>query len=341
MNLVKKDQEIQGFLNGTLDNRAERLKLKDLGIYLRWASGGVLSIVEYNDRKYIPLFYRDKKPFGWNLFIGSTERQFDANGNLINNVFDEFNNPLLFINREFEEELLVFDEYPDSNKKNNKIVPICLTSHSAGIEKYYNKHIALRNKYDRLNIIEHENKFIQTKVLNTDMIVKIGNRNFSDFLICFNLMELGIEVVQVVMYRLEKGNVLIDGEILTNEEDELVRMPIALISCDFLKKHFKGNLNHLGITEGANSSFYINEPIPEEEMVLFNYDLIRRRDIVNGNTNHMKVRPGEIERYQTSFMKYFNITDCTVLPEASKYFTPASAKMLNLMFQQVNPAEYE
>lgn len=340
--------QIQSYLNGTspVADTYERVSLKEQQILLRWASGGVLPIVDYRGRKYISLFYRDKEPFGWNLFLGSSDRQFDEEGKLIKGVEAEYNNPSAFIAREFEEELLVFEEEPDFSNDKNKIIPISLPyRYDESSERFCEKHIKLRQEYDGLRIVEDDRKSIHCEFVNTKMELKIvdpkgkARRPFSNILMCFNLMELGIEAIQVIKFKLGDNNVLLDGEILSGEQDELVRMPIALISCDFLEKQFKGDLSRICYTQGTNPSMQIEKPVPSSEMVLFNYDLRERSKVVDKIKS--KTGPMEELRYTTSFDKYFDKDTCTIKEEYTRYFTPSAAKALNLMFEQVDTKEYK
>ncbi len=345
--LLNRDREIQTYLNNTSQYAGdyERVSLREQQLFLRWASGGVLPIVEYRGRKYVALFYRDKEPFGWNLFLGSSDRQFDKNGNLVKDVEEEYNRPSAFIAREFEEELLVFETEPDRSKRKNKILPISLPySNDESSERFCEKHIQLRQRYDGLNIEQDYEKSISCEFVNTKMDLGIINpsgkniRPISNVLVCFNLLELGIEVIQVVKFSLEDHNVLLDGEILASDEEELVRMPLGLISCDFLEKKFKGDISQLAYTSGSNPSIEIDEAIPASEMVLFNYDLKERLKVIN--KGKASIGPLEEARYVASFEKYFDRNTCTIKEACTRYFTPSAAKALNLMFEQIHPKEY-
>lgn len=346
--LKEDDEKIHRFFNN--DDKEMCIQLEQNNLCLRWVSGGILPIINYNERKYIPLFYRDKKPFGWNVFLGSSERQFDKDG-VPNNVENEYKDPTAVIRREFEEEILVFEEKPSIDKEINRIRPFDMPfGHDSNVDKFYSKHVALRSNYDGLTIEENNDNPINCEFHDTKMrlAIKSGGRThpgLSNVLVCFNLLELGIEVVKVIEFDLKEGNVLLDGEIITNY-NELVRMPIALVSYDFLKKHFKGDFSniHYNIDEKdlqtyKNPSMEINEPIPPEEMIVFKYDLEERLKVIN----HKKTRvgPKEEQRYNNSFKEYFDKANLTIKEERTKYFTPSAAKLLNLMFNQINPKKYE
>jgi len=59
---------------------------------LRWASGGVLSVVRWRGRVWTPFFFRDIPPFGWNISLGGSDKG------------DDLSRPDAFVEREFLEE---------------------------------------------------------------------------------------------------------------------------------------------------------------------------------------------------------------------------------------------
>ena len=109
--LKKEDRRIHQLL---LRQRQGVIDVGALGLNLRWASGGMMSVVKWRRRKWVPLFFRDIRPYGWNLALGSSERYFDSNDRLKAGYdFDkELNDPWLFILREFIEEMQVIDGSP-------------------------------------------------------------------------------------------------------------------------------------------------------------------------------------------------------------------------------------
>ena len=115
--LNEKDYEVQRFLTGKVSDEKNPeapiiIKPKDLGVSLRWASGGVLSLVRFKGQEWVPLFFRDIPPYGWNLSLGSTERRFNSQGQW--DEEGEHRHPWDFIQREFMEESIVINPPPDA-----------------------------------------------------------------------------------------------------------------------------------------------------------------------------------------------------------------------------------
>jgi hypothetical protein len=74
---------------------------------------------------------------------------------------------------------------------------------------------------------------------STRIIDPQGNEsNHFGFLVIFNLLELGIEVVRVFEYEVGAEDYFLDGELLVHADGsaELVRMPVGLISHTALKR---------------------------------------------------------------------------------------------------------
>lgn len=357
--LMNEDKDIQLFLNSIDKSIMRKIELARDKKLLRWASGGIISIVEYEGDYWIPMFYRDKEPYGWNIQLGSSERYFDKDNRVNHNVDTELNNPSKFIYREFDEELLIFKEPPNSSKEENIVIPFALPYSNENTAIDFNeKHIELRKKYDGLNIVV-DTSYVYCKQVDTKMSLQITTpdgkklKRLSNVLVCFNLLELGIEVVQVIKYKIDRNNVLLDGEILTyydkfKYKDELVRMPMALISCRFLEKHFKGDISELDYTSGVNPSIKINENITNnkaDNIIIFDYDLKQRLRVIRQEKD--TIGKYELDRYKQSFSSFFeeiktkeDDIKATVKNDFTRYFTPATAKILNLFFNQVDPKEY-
>ena len=78
--VLKLDREVQAFLAGS-DPGKIAIDLPKLDICLRWASGGALSIVtDSAGKKWVPFFFRDIPPYGWNISLGTAERWFNDDG---------------------------------------------------------------------------------------------------------------------------------------------------------------------------------------------------------------------------------------------------------------------
>ncbi len=358
--LIKLDQEIHQFLIGNSDKEEFLIDLPSLGIPLRWASGGVLSVVDIykNDKheKWTPFFFRDINPSGWNIALGASERQFDNNGNCIKPIDYELNKPSQFVYREFLEEMLVLEDAPTS-------------SSSAKFKKFYfdddlaleqqkvanlfaREHIDKRNYEEGLRIVKEENKTggFGSNVIKvnygfdtrTDLIVidREGNEHFTgNVLITFNLLELGIEVIKVLTYSLDVRNYILDGEILIrkNGDSELVRMPCALISHKALKRIFsKGNFVPQ-YSDGIQPSFSPDSiksgsSIKTNEFKMFDWDIKQRHTRMDSTNSQISLV--EKERYRSSFQNFDYIFEHKkyLNGEIPTSFNPGTAKALSLYF---------
>jgi len=89
-------QQLQGKLDSfILDGETEAYTIENSDFLFRFASGGTLPILQIGEREYFCLFLRCIHPIGWNV----------ANGGC--NSLDELRNPLLTIERELQEELII------------------------------------------------------------------------------------------------------------------------------------------------------------------------------------------------------------------------------------------
>jgi len=213
----------------------------------------------------------------------------------------------------------------------------------------------LRQKFDKINFEQSENAFdrsvIETQRVPTRTKLKVlhedGEVKVSDVLVAINIADLGIEVVEVIKFKLDRQNIILDGEILEAYDEkkgdvnqELVRMPVALISLDYLRKYFSKEDKEFNYMD---SSIVLDdkdcEILLEENMILFDYDLKKRRAFIE--INHDKFEDVQVvkecERYKNS-MKYFKLEKegVGIKEEAALLFTPASAKLLTQLFNRVD-----
>jgi len=346
--LKYKDNDIHRFLSfKTRDNEKEILLDK---FPLRWASGGVLSVVNFKKdgekKLWSPFFFRDIKPFGWNIALGASERYFDDSGILLSDINKELNDPWEFISREFLEETLILNDRPQEEKilkfKNFYFDIAEKQAQKKQASFFAKKHIKLRQDYDKLNIKDSEDDDINIYLKSTNTDIEIINNGIpnrrNDVLVSFNLLELGIEVIKVIQYDLDEKDYLLDGEIWEHGDGvkELVRMPVALISHDYLKKVFGKNKFKPRYTKGIQPSIK-GKRIRSKDIHFFNWDIIQRLRVLDRNDSKKEVGK-ELDRYEkwfnnfkTNFLdKHDNPTD----KKPSILFTPASAKILNLFFCQ-------
>jgi len=342
--IAKADDEIHHFILEKSKNKAQRIiDLKELNLPLRWLSGGVLSIVEFKGRKWIPFFFRDIKPYGWNISLGSSERQTEF-GN-------EYNSPWELIVREFLEETFILDTTPELGGsprfKRFYFDILDVERQSKLVNKFAADHIKLRQNEDMLRIINDKHNIdfnldINVQTIPTNTRIDIINPNeinrpLTGILVSFNLLELGIEVVKVFKYNLNEHDYLLDGEILEhpNGIKELVRMPCALISYEYLQKNFGKSDFTLQYTEDEPPSINAST-ITKDDIHIFDWDIKRRWQILNEKTykGSEKVR---FTKWSELFGKYFEMDKNynLVNKEIINLFTPASAKIIQYYFTNI------
>jgi hypothetical protein len=339
--LARKDADIHAMLLG--DGRLGGKRIDVKGLPMRWASGGVMSLVTYKGRQWVPLFFRDIRPYGWNISLGSSERYFDIKGQVTTNIDEELMTPTRFICREFLEETLVLAHAPreGENMQVPFIMPFgdCAAPQQKALQTS-GKHLKLRERHDRLSIEPEGQRTIAAGEMGTKMRVSIEDgkghtANLSGVLVCFNLLELGIEIVKTVSYGLADDDYILDGEVLERTPHELTRMPVALISLDYLREVFGGGPDTWRYTAGAQPSVESLRPISPNDATLFGWDIRQRMAIVKGIKEGVGT---EFARYMDWYDKFRgNFLDDRDEPisspeNMSRLFTPATAKVLSLFF---------
>jgi len=287
--------------------------------------------------------------------LGASEKQPKDNGDL-----RELRDPREVANREFAEELLILKEKPvlieDGVPTTAIVRPFYISNATAdaqALSNEFNKaHKELRNNYDNLILKEDKDWLRINDNFKTNMRLKVISKDglvwCDNVLVCFNLLELGIEVVKIVEFEIDETNYLLDGEILSNNEvSELVRMPMALIPYDSLEEIFKGDIfkdnkkeeglaqlvYQVGVTNPSVDVAFLNDKRKEEfikNIILFDYDLQRRSETLEKETDVGSERI----RYTNAFKKYFDKSTNTVQNDKILSFTPATVKILNLLFNQ-------
>jgi len=321
---------------------------------LRWASGGALSVVEIREtgKVYTPFFFRDIPPIGWHISLGASENE------------EELAQPVKYSCREFFEETLVIRGVPEIGGSRRKrfgggIGDLWLPA-LAEVEAFATEHILLRNAYDGLAIVDDAELIDWTPdptTMNLRVIDPSGKEKNYDscFLLSVNVMELGIETVMLLKYQLSQDDYLLDGEMLTGEVEgqplktTLVRMPMALISHDYLNEVFGNRESMLSyekatlvdidgnVTEVEQPSVKPARPPTESEIRIFHWDACRRRALAvapEGAPDYP--RPRERKRHEDwvrNFARYF--FDDHGQPtgkNAYPLFTPPSAKAMTYYF---------
>jgi hypothetical protein len=341
--LRKLDQEIHRFLLGRSTESSVIIPVRDEGLPFRWSSGGILSILNYKERDWVPFFFRDIPPVGWNISLGCSERYFDENWNTIGDFNEELNDPWKFIRREFLEETLVLNNDPGRERhlvfKKFYFGDKPTADEMKQADHFSQEHIRLRQNEDGIYISQPEDPIsnfrdccIKVNFSNTKTEVTIVDQGKKsspkwNILICFNLLELGIEIVRVIHYRLQDEDYLLDGEILVNDDGskELVRMPVALISLDYLKKEFEDEKLHY--TEGPQPSV-ICSSIKKKDIHVFQWDAKKRQED-RQNLRHIQ--------WKEKFSKYFiDQNGQPVVSGFNSLFTPASVKIISYYFANLS-----
>jgi hypothetical protein len=358
------DIQIQQLIAGTSKN--SDLMIPTIELPLRWASGGVLSLITCGGKIWVPLFFRDIAPVGWNVSLGSTERCFDADIILKSepdfSLENELSEPWKFLLREFLEETLIIDRPPRLAENSCRRVFQFDGSHKdqvsqAQADLFVSEHVRLRNDYDGLRLDKAKESIELEIVNNTDMVLTITGHQEEDHidrnvLVVINPLELGIEVIKVFEYEIKEDEFMLDGEILItregkNIEKELVRMPFALISLEYLWHAFgKPGFVPDFTDEEKLPAVKGSAPFSGDDLKLFGWDVLRRRQIV---ISPEQKKGKELDRYQkwcdnfaTEFEKCLETGDPSGLPYR---FTPSTAKVINTYFNcsshgRQKPAEF-
>jgi|GEM_PF-2142971 len=305
---------------------------------LRWGSGGVLSVVHWRGTDWIPFFFRDIKPEGWNLSLGASERD------------DDLSNPWSFQLREFYEETLILERAPLKNEVFVNARRFYLANardeeQMSRAEHFSAMHRSLRDDKDNLNIrmsaepIAEDSRHIRASFGNTrtELLILHGGKPHlhQDILVCINLLELGIEVVKILEYELDDNDYILDGETYALDHgDELVRMPVAMVRHSALRECFGLDSPDLVYDSPVQPS--VRARLPASAIHVFPFDVERRRAIAGG----AKGTPWEKERYgrwwKRHRSRFIDDDDTRKADDTERYvetvFTPAAAKILTYYF---------
>jgi len=351
--IFQEDKKIHEFLSWKINDKKQyEINLTKLQIPLRWASGGVLSVIRYKGQIWTPFFFRDLRPFGWDISLGASERHFDKNGKLID-LNSDLNNPWTFITREFLEETLVLNREPSKTKdqiaRQFRFSFADIRQNRESATKFINSHMECRKKYDNIKIVithqKHETDdydvYPQLQETHTDLNILHGGGGqelLRNVLVCFNLLELGIEIVKVAEYDLTDTDYLLDGKIFEHYDgngkliQELERMPIALISHRYLGDTFGGNFNPQYTGDTVSSSI-IGKPILPEDIHIFDWDVTQRVNVLKGRLDGVGTEKSRYKDWYKTFKQYFlDEKDNPSKKNPSSLFTPRSAKILNTYF---------
>ena len=294
--------------------------------------------------------------YGWNISLGSSERHFNKENKVTNHIENELISPSRFIYREFIEETLIIKGKVKAGIINslgiNLPIGTTLEDEPRRIQ-FQADHLSLRYIFDGLDITESQNN-INTSLIPSNMLIDINSSSCStifkdqDVLVCFSLLDLGIEVVKLLAYNLPDECEILDGEILetfdgqNEKKQELTRMPVALISCECLYDLFSGDITEkYDYTIGTNPSIEIDKIIPSEHIHIFEWDVMNRLEIAKGKKSGVGI---EKKRYTDWFDKFginfINNKNQLSKDNPSRLFTPGTAKILNLLFLNTSKSNW-
>lgn len=361
---VRLDADIHAFMTEAGDG--SWLEIPTQTIPLRWASGGVLPMVTWRGGVWSPFFFRDIAPVGWNIAAGSSETE------------AELRRPVAFGLREFVEETIVLSRPPEVGAEiAAKTFPYIIEENGqmrTALETV-NRHLDIRSQEDGFTVAPFPTdpgkipaeRAIEADFARTRTRLHIrsdeGEEVISDVLVSFNLLELGIEVISVVRYDLAHDDYLLDGEMLTpvGGKTELIRMPVALMSHDYLAEVFGATGGELvyenpplieyrtahdvwrQVPAGQPSVRPARPPRPDE-MVVFGWDVDRRGELAGADprddgwkSDPMRVRH---RKWGKSFARFFERGQLWGPPrEAYPFFTAGSAKTAAYFFSQTKGIE--
>jgi hypothetical protein len=305
---VKMSIEIEDFLKGKT-SQGDVLPIDAKKMPFRWASGGVLPIVLWNNRFWYVLFFRDIEPVGLNIANGASETK-EEYKDLDSLAYREFSEELVLLNREPSPS----DNLPVTQKIFRYPHPLPPeTSDKITSNEFAQKHKKLRKEHDGLPI-EFDTDGPELKPINTPFEVEVSPHDtnqlyrspkVSNVVFNVNPTEFGIEVLRVSYFEMDKDDYLMDGEIW-EMGPALVRQPIMLLSCDYIQSIFNKNGSIGTYVEKAP---YLNckylENIPYSEYKIFDKDIeFRQRRLELLEKDSKTKEFPEVERYKAWLEKY-------------------------------------
>ncbi|HEX2907061.1 MAG TPA: hypothetical protein VHO69_09390, partial [Phototrophicaceae bacterium] len=280
----------QAFLSG---KTPERERVWNGGVPLRWASGGVLPIVEQRGQTWALLFFRDIPPVGWNVANGASADAAD------------WLNPARIIEREFAEETILLNQRPEPGQTVEQLL-FADQRHILTADALRD-HTALRREHDNLTLNESQ----QTRTIDwlaTPLTVRVLDRAANDHtltqecpnvLVTVNPAEMGLEVIRLGRFRLNNGEYLLDGEFHPWLQI-LTRRPVLLLSINWLHNQFQ---QHGTLGEQMPNDSKQLPPVPGEHYRLFDADIEARKTRLAIISQHLNKPLPEAERQRWSTEK--------------------------------------
>ncbi|MFX1532695.1 MAG: hypothetical protein ACFFDI_00515 [Promethearchaeota archaeon] len=282
---------------------------------LRWSSGGVLPFVEYKEKTWVLLFFRDIPPIGLNVANGASE------------IKEDYKDIHKLIAREFSEEVMLLDQNPDPSQDPsgvfnvNQLIFTMDAFHPdaepvAGYfsNKFARKHAELRRLHDNIRIVFNRDLNAQGQTrrnvipIYTPYSIKVRyhrrtvgekTQECGNVIFSLNPDEHGIEAIWLFKFPLFEGEYVLDGE-FDPFSNFLIRRPVILIELDFLRKVFEDEKwdkkNSLGSCLGDKFQAGKELPeIPSTSFVLFDIDLELRKKRLDWIKNRLDKKIAKIE----------------------------------------------
>lgn len=318
---------------------------------LRWVSGGFLPIIEFKNRHWVMLFFRDISPIGLNIAIGASENK------------SEYKDLHKLIGREFSEEtvLLVSEPRPGGYVPQQRFtVEQFGIDNSQPISEYVNpefveKHNLLRKLHDGIDIEILNNEdgrpitpirtpFRVNLKYHSPDLRSVDKKYIKNVLFSINPFEFGVEIVWLCKFQLQEGEYILDGEYDLGR-DYLVRQPVVLLSMDFLKQVYMKD-HTLGQKIDGSDSKLLPE-IPKEHIIIYNQDIeLRKRRLKNLETiiksstfirsekDNLVYEKKRIEKWLSDYQEPFTLHEmkAKISFEALRTLCPVTWKSLELIF---------
>ncbi|NOQ75618.1 MAG: hypothetical protein GQ574_26660 [Crocinitomix sp.] len=267
----------------------------------RWASGGAIPIVNYQNKKWLLTFFRDIAPLGWNIANGASENKAER----------ENLNRVIF--REFSEEINLFSDHPLERRamiQKQFYLPEMTAKDSFLSPSFYIKQHRLRGQQDGLRIgfdKDSKNK-VRIKTIPTPFDLEVDQEHDYCREIIFNInpFEYGIEILRLLMFNMKDEDYILDGEM--HESDLfLMRRPPMLISIDFLREKFEkdGKLGELVKgNKNAQESISLSN-IPKSAFKIFGADIELKKRRINDPKNKNQLEKRFYSDWLGDFQKPF------------------------------------
>lgn len=244
---------------------------------IRWASGGILPLIWYDNDYWVLLFFRDRPPVGLNVPNGASESK------------DEYKNLWHLMNREFNEEVVVLSGRPSRGVDLLQRQLLGQFQNEQFLTpEFAEEHARLRNLADGFTVSSDSNEARHVEFLRTPYAVKVefhardlgGTRTTEtrDVIYSLNPAEFGIEVMALATFDLLPGEYIIDGEYDLGRK-VLIRRPPIMLRLGYLAEIFKDNQGSLGtrIESGVSADGKLMAELSHENCIVFDADVDLRR----------------------------------------------------------------